>query len=132
MKYLLDVSTLVAWGWIDHDYYSIVDHWVARESKKEHVLFLTSPIAELGFVRISMQRDKSISLQEATKMLHKILHALAPSHRFLPDDLAIGNWPSWCTNASQTTDAHLLLLAKKHGAQLATLDRKIPGAFLIR
>jgi len=33
--------------------------------------------------------------------------------------------------ASRTTDAHLLELAKAHGARLATLDRRIPGAFLV-
>ena len=132
MKYLLDVNVLVAWGWMNHDHNSIVSHWLTREHKKEHVLFLTSPITELGFVRISGQRSEGrISPQAASKEFHKMLRGLAPSHRFLPDDLQIEHWPSWCKTASQTTDAHLLLLAKKHGAQLVTLDRKIPGAFLI-
>lgn len=70
--------------------------------------------------------------ENATQELHKMLRGLAPSHRFLADDLPAGSWPTWCGTASQTTDAHLLLLAKKHGAQLATLDRKIPRAFLIK
>ncbi len=59
MKYLLDVSTLVAWGWVDHHYYSIVDRWFAHEFKKGHALFLTSSITELGFVRVSGQRNES-------------------------------------------------------------------------
>ncbi|HLB32795.1 MAG: hypothetical protein A3F67_07515 [Verrucomicrobia bacterium RIFCSPHIGHO2_12_FULL_41_10] len=132
MKYLLDVSILVAWGWMTHDHYQIVDRWFARELKKESALFLTSSITELGFVRVSGQRSEGkITTQEASEMLQKMLQKLAPFHRFLADDLPMGHWPTWCKNASQTTDAHLLLLAEKHGTQLVTLDRKIPGALLI-
>ena len=133
MKYLLDVSVLVAWGLMEHNHNSIVSSWLMHERKKEHVLFLTSPITELGFVRIIDQLTKGeIATQEATKILQKMLQCLAPSHRFLPDDLPMGHWPDWCKTASRTTDAHLLLLAKKHGATLATLDKGIPGAFLVK
>jgi len=34
-------------------------------------------------------------------------------------------------SAKQTTDGHLAQLAKAKGAVLATLDGKIPGAYLI-
>jgi hypothetical protein len=35
------------------------------------------------------------------------------------------------TKSTQTTDGHLLELARTHQAQLATLDTGIPGALLI-
>lgn len=131
-KYLLDVSVLVAWGWREHDHYQTIDHWIAREYNKQHVLFLTCSITELGFVRVSEQISKGATpIRETTSILHKMLRELAPCHHYIADDFPVKEWPAWCQCASQTTDAHLLLLAKKHGAHLATLDRKIPGAFLI-
>jgi hypothetical protein len=60
-----------------------------------------------------------------------MLASLGPAHCFLPDDLPATEWPTWCKGASQTTDAHLQALAAAHGAQLATLDTSIPGAFVI-
>jgi len=50
---------------------------------------------------------------------------------FLPDDQSALDLPAWVNKQSQVTDGHLSGLAKKHGAELATLDRAIPGAFLI-
>jgi hypothetical protein len=50
---------------------------------------------------------------------------------FIADDHDVSRLPGWAKNASQTTDGHLLQLAKPNRATLATLDRKIPGAFLI-
>jgi len=60
-----------------------------------------------------------------------MLQSLGAGHEFVPDDQEAAQWPLWCTAASKTTDAHLLALAKAHGAELATLDRGIPGALLI-
>ena len=53
------------------------------------------------------------------------------SARFLADDREAFGWPDWCATASRTTDAHLLALAEANGAELATLDGGIPGAFVI-
>jgi hypothetical protein len=43
----------------------------------------------------------------------------------------ISTLPSWVKSPAQTTDGHLLQLAKANGAVLATLDAGIPGAYLI-
>jgi len=56
---------------------------------------------------------------------------LGARHVLLADDQAARRFPEWCSSAARTTDAHLLHLAAAHGATLATLDRSIPGAFLI-
>ena len=50
---------------------------------------------------------------------------------FIADDHDTSHLPSWVKTARQTTDGHLAELARAHGAILATLDKKVPGAFLI-
>ena len=94
---------------------------------------ITSSIPELGFIRISVQRTAGkLLVPDAAKALAGILESLGKHHEFLADDLSpTGPWPAWCAGASQTTDAHLLALANRHGAALATLDTGIPGAFLV-
>ena len=47
------------------------------------------------------------------------------------DDQTVGHLPSWVMNSKQVTDGHLSELARAHGAVLATMDGKIPDAFLI-
>jgi len=53
------------------------------------------------------------------------------SIQFLPDNQDAGGLPAWVKTSNQTTDGHLLQLAQAHGAELATLDTGIPGAFVI-
>ena len=50
---------------------------------------------------------------------------------FIADGNDISNLPAWVKTPKQTTDGHLLELAATQGAELATLDRAIPGACLI-
>ena len=64
-------------------------------------------------------------------MLAGMQRSLGAGHAFLPDDQSASRFPEWCRQASRTTDAHPLELAKAHGATLATLDERIPGAFLV-
>ena len=91
---------------------------------------LTSPIPELGFVRVSVQRTAGrVTVEAAGDVLAGMLRGLGAHHAFLPDDQSAIRFPEWCRQASSTTDAHLLDLAKTHGARLATLDERIPGAF---
>jgi len=51
--------------------------------------------------------------------------------RRLADALGAERLPKWVKTGSQTTDGHLVALAAAHGSILATLDRGIPGAFVI-
>ncbi len=49
MRYLLDVSALVAYGFRRHDFHDRVGAWIrSRRSDR----FLTCSITELGFVRV--------------------------------------------------------------------------------
>lgn len=133
MKFLLDVNILVAWGWADHIEHRRVALWLATMKKDPTNQLLTSAIPQLGFVRISVQRlGGKLSVAEASSVLSGMLRSLGKSHGFLPDDQSsAAGFPDWCAGASRSTDAHLKLLADRHSARLATLDRGIPGAYLV-
>jgi len=132
MKYLLDVNVLLAWGWADHADHSRAASWVGAMKQKRGVRLLTSAIPELGFVRVSVQRGAgSVEVRDAVATLAGMLRSLGAAHSFLPDNLPSSDFPVWCASASRTTDAHLLALAKKNGAELATLDTGILGTFLL-
>lgn len=59
------------------------------------------------------------SFEDAQKSL-ATLRAL-PGHRFAADDLDAVSLPA-LTSYKETTDAHLVTLATRHGLKLATLD----------
>ena len=50
---------------------------------------------------------------------------------FIPDANDLAALPTWVKTPLQVTDGHLAELAKTNGAVLATLDKGIPGAFVI-
>ncbi|MDX2267640.1 MAG: hypothetical protein NW208_06010 [Bryobacter sp.] len=50
---------------------------------------------------------------------------------FVADHNDASRLPNWVRSGRQTTDGHLSELAKAHNAILATLDERIPGAFVI-
>jgi hypothetical protein len=133
MKYLLDVNVLLAWGWTDHVEHRRAAAWIASIKNKREVKLLTSSITELGFVRVSVQRTGGrLSVATAAETLAGMLESLGARHAFLADDVSSAkDWPAWCGSASRTTDAHLLSLATKHGANLLTLDTGIPGAVFL-
>lgn len=64
-------------------------------------------------------------------MLQHLKSATQPRFSFFMDGLNMDDLPSWVRNLSQLTDGHLVHLAATNKAILATLDRKIPGSFLI-
>jgi predicted nucleic acid-binding protein len=133
MKYLLDVNVLVAWGWQTHEFHHPVANWIERiqTTGTGHQVF-TSPITELGFVRVSMQISRGkVSCQQAGQVLKNMLASLGTKHGFLVDNTNSYEWPKWCKGAAQTTDAHLQMLSESHGVVLATLDKRIPSAYII-
>ncbi len=133
MKYLMDVNILIAWGWEDHPHHLRAGEWIQSMVLKPRGVLYTSPIIELGFIRVTVQKSLgTVAIKEAEERIDHLLSYLGKHHRFLPDDLSSRRkFPTWCKNAKHTTDSHLLALAEKHGLKLATLDTGIPGAFLI-
>lgn len=130
MILLLDVNVLVALAHQGHAEHDRVSAWYARLPKKGAVL-ATCSLSELGFVRVSVQAGLEASIPEAVDTLTGLVASSRILFRRLADDLGAADLPPYVKGPRQVADSHLLVLARKHGAQLATLDRGIPGACII-
>jgi predicted nucleic acid-binding protein len=92
----------------------------------------TCSITELGFVRVLAQAPQyGFTISQACNLLQRLRATRTVNFTFIPDDQDIAHLPSWVKTAKQTTDGHLAQLAIGNGAVLATLDSRIPQAFLI-
>jgi predicted nucleic acid-binding protein len=112
--WLLDVNVLLGCGWKSHADHTALLGWLLQGND-----WATCPITESGFMRISMTTAYQASFDDALKSL-ATLRALR-GHRFLSDDVYAALLPV-LTSYKDTTDAHLVTLAKRHGLKLATLD----------
>ena len=132
MKYLLDVNALVALGFLQHEFHQRVANWVRTLAPREKPELLTCSISELGFVRVLAQASQyGFTVSHARSVLMRLKAGNIVKFTFIADDQDVSQLPAWVKTAKQTTDGHLASLAKANGAALATLDRKIPRAFLI-
>jgi predicted nucleic acid-binding protein len=124
MIYLLDVSTLLAWLWRDHEHHRRVMSWQTGQSVG------ICPITELGFLRISTQPVFGATMKNAREML-SVWQQRASASRIACDLPALEGTPP--SVGAKTTDYYLANLAQKHGMHWATLDESIahPAAFLI-
>ncbi len=130
MKYLLDVNTLVALGFLQHEFHERVAAWVRTVIAKGTLELATCPITELGFVRILVQAPQyGFAVSQARDLLQRLKAASAL--KFISDNHDISHLPGWVKTAKQTTDGHLAQLAKANDAILATLDSRIPHSFQI-
>lgn len=82
----------------------------------------TCPLTESAFVRISMTAAYQAGFEDARKSL-ATLRTLR-GHRFLADAVDVASLPV-LSSYKDTTDAHLVTLARRHGAKLATLDEAL-------
>jgi hypothetical protein len=129
MKYLLDVSALVALGVTHHEFHGRVAAWVRAQRFPP---LATCPITELGFVRVLAQTHTfGLTVAQARALLLSLKKARLLPLEFIPDTQDISGLPAWVKTPRQTTDGHLMKLADANGAVLATLDERIPGAYLI-
>jgi predicted nucleic acid-binding protein len=132
MKYLLDVNALIALGFLEHEFHGRVARWVRRLAANGPPELATCSITELGFVRVLAQAPQyGFTVGQACHLLQRLKAARMVSFTFIPDGQDISHLPSWVKTANQTTDGHLAQLAGAHSAVLATLDKRIPQAFLI-
>ena len=112
MSWLLDVNLLLATRWATHPDHAAAKGWLDFATE-----FYTCPICELGFVRISLSTAYGASwhdVQQSLQNLHR-----HPGYRFLVDDVKGNESPE--TSYKNTTDAHLVALAKRHGLKLGNL-----------
>ena len=132
MKYLLDVNTLLALAVLEHEFHARVASWVERLGASGAPEMATCSITELGFVRVLGQAQQyGSSVAQARELLLKVKKSDGMRWIFIPDDRDISHLPKWVRTPKQTTDGHLADLARAAEAILATLDRRIPGAFVI-
>ena len=92
----------------------------------------TTPVTELGFVRVSSNR-RALPTSTTPAVAAQLLARLTAleGHRFLPDTVRgiVGDELDirTLTGHRQVTDAHLLALALATGGPLVTFDRAIAG-----
>ncbi len=129
MKYLLDVNALVALGFIHHEFHDRVAAWIKTQQFPE---LATCSITELGFVRVLSQAPAyGFTIVQAQTALIRLKNAKVLTFNFITDGHDISHLPAWVKSPRQTTDGHLVELARVSGAILATLDEKVPGSYRI-
>lgn len=132
MKYLLDVNTLLALVVLEHEFHTRVTTWVERLGLSGPPELVTCSITELGFVRVLGQAQQyGSSVAQACELLLRIKNSEEIRWSFISDNRDISHLPKWVRTPKQTTDGHLVGLARANEAVLATLDRRLPGAFFI-
>lgn len=132
MIFLLDVNALVAFGLLQHEFHAPVANWVKHIASRGPAKLATCSITELGFVRVLTQATQyGFTVAQVRGVLERLKKSEGLEFEFIVDDHAATQLPAWVRSPKQVTDGHLVQLAKAHGALLATLDRGIPGAFLI-
>jgi toxin-antitoxin system PIN domain toxin len=117
VRYLLDVNVLLACGWRSHAQHSKASAWLDRQRT-----FATCPIAQLGFLRVSLSPGFRATYEDALAALQDL--TLRRGSAFIADDLHPDVIPAVSSHAD-VTDAYLVTLAKAHGLRLATLDESL-------
>jgi len=129
MRYLLDVNALVALGVTHHEFHDRLAAWIKAA---RFPAVATCSITELGFVRVLAQAPAyGFTVTQARAFLLRLKKTAALPFSFIPDDHDVSHLPAWVKSPKQTTGGHLSELARANRATLATLDARIPGAFLI-
>ena len=92
---------------------------------------LTCAITELGFVRVLSQAPHyGLTVAQSRALLLRLKRQRVVVE-FIADDHDISQLPHWVKSGRQSTDGHLAELAKAHDSAFATLDERIPSAFVI-
>lgn len=125
MKYLCDISVLLAAQWQNHPRHAAVQAWLADKQ------VAVCPLVQLGFVRISS--DVSAPFKASAEDAHRLLKSFETEHKagFVADDLSVLKLARVASR--RTTDAYLAALAAAHGLVWATLDERsnTPGTEVI-
>lgn len=123
------MNALSAFGVPQHQFHRRVVNWIRHQ---HGCVFLTTSVTEIGFVRVIAGVPMyGLGVSPAKNLLLGMKTDATQPLTFLPDGNDISALPAWVKTPVQVTDGHLLQLAKTNGAVLATLDKGIPGAYLI-
>jgi toxin-antitoxin system PIN domain toxin len=129
-RFLLDVNVLLALLDPQHVFHGAAHRWAEREGGAR---WLTCPLVQNGALRVASQPAYSGQLGTASDVRDVLAAFCADArHEFCPDDVSLLDAahlarPELLT-PSRVTDLYLLALARRHGAHLATFDRRIPAA----
>ena len=115
MKYLLDVSTIVALLWREHADHAKTRAWAAGKK------LAVCPFTELGFLRVVTSPAFNATMPDARDVLKDFLAMEKPE--FIPADIRALQGEA-APASSKTTDWYLANLARAHGMNWATLDTR--------
>jgi toxin-antitoxin system PIN domain toxin len=124
---LADVNVLVAVALEGHD-----DHETAIRWLRETPAFATTPLTEVGLVRLLLNTSvvgRPVRMEEALTTLRSIKALRTAS--FLPDSSSLTDhraFTSHVTRTRQVIDTHLLNLAIAAGHTLVTFDGRFHGS----
>ena len=123
--YLLDVNTLIALAWDDHEHHQAAHEWFTANAQAG---FATCHVTQSGFLRISLNPNVvhcKITAGEATAMLDSLTSQ--SSHRFWEDGPVETNSVLWIlvTGHNEVPDTNLFLIARRNSGKLVTFDGAI-------
>jgi len=126
-RYLLDVNVLIALIDPTHMQHDRAHDWFAATGKRA---WATCPLTENGVLRIvgHARYPNSPGTPAAVAEILAALRSL-DGHEFWPDDVSLFDGRririARLLDSGQVTDSFLLALARAHGGQLATFDRRL-------
>lgn len=126
-RFLLDVNVLIALIDPAHVQHDRAHEWFAAVGRHA---WATCPLTENGVLRIvgHPRYPSSPGNPAAVAELMTVLLALG-GHEFWPDDATLFDPArvdiTRLLDSAQITDSYLLALARAHGGQLATFDRRV-------
>jgi toxin-antitoxin system PIN domain toxin len=127
MTFLFDVNVLIALIDPAHVQHDAAHAWFVGHGRES---WATCPLTENGVLRIvgSARYPNSPGTPAAVAPLMAGLRSL-PGHVFWADDISLLDPERFDTTrlltTGQVTDSYLLALARFHGGQLATFDRRM-------
>jgi toxin-antitoxin system PIN domain toxin len=117
--YLLDANVLIALATPEHSLNARAAEWFVKGHR-----FATCPITQGALFRFHLRVGVEATAESA-KLLLKAVSSL-PRHEFWPDDVPYIDMPiTGIVGHRKVTDAYLVLLARKHGGTVATMDQAL-------
>ena len=114
--YLLDSNVLIALATPEHSLNAGAAAWFLKGHR-----FATCPITQGALFRFHLRAGAGATAKSAKLLLESI--SALPRHEFWPDDVSFLEMPvTGIAGHRQVTDAYLVLLARKHGGSVATMD----------
>jgi toxin-antitoxin system PIN domain toxin len=117
--YLLDANVLIALATPEHSLNARAVEWFVKGHR-----FATCAITQGALFRFHLRAGVDATAESAKAPLESI--AALPRHEFWPDDASyLEMSTTGIAGHRQVTDAYLVLLARKRGASLATMDQAL-------